>query len=194
MLYISSMENKNIRELTKDKLEIFWNEHSEYLKYTFGRKVIADIAKFKYDVHQNQELVKNYIELNERGTSQLRQFNRLNYGYNALGGKLTPGVIGLHSRATLDDKDTTHDHIFGVTAVGWKVHTIIKELFDEGRSTKFIHDYMTEEWLPNHLYYWCQVKITKEEHKKDNLARDEHTLDEKENLIHYNEASIELLI
>ena len=55
------MENKNIRELTKDKLEIFWNEHSEYLKYTFGRKVIADIAKFKYDVHQNQELVKNYI-------------------------------------------------------------------------------------------------------------------------------------
>ena len=194
MLYISSMENKNIRDLTKDKLEIFWNEHSEYLKYTFGRKVIADIAKFKYDVHQNQELVKNYIDLNERGTSQLRQFNRLNYGYNALGGKLTPGVTGLYSRATLDDKDTTHDHIFGVTAVGWKVHTIIKELFDEGRSTKFIHDYMTEEWLPNHLYYWCQVKITKEEHKKDNLARDEHTLDEKENLIHYNQANIELLI
>ena len=53
---------------------------------------------------------------------------------------------------------------------------------------------MTEEWLPNHLYYWCQVKITKEEHKKDNLARDEHTLDEKENLIHYNEANIELLV
>ena len=75
-----------------------------------------------------------------------------------------------------------------------KNKSLLKELFDEGRSTKFIHDYMTEEWLPNHLYYWCQVKITKEEHKKDNLERDEHTLDEKENLIHYNEAIIELLI
>ena len=188
------MKNKNIKDLTKDKLQKFWNENSDYLKYTFGRKVIADVAKFKYDVHQNQNLVKEYVELNEKGSSKLRQFNRLNYGYNGLGGRLTPGVTSLYSRATLDDKDTTHDHLFGVTAVGWEVHTIIKKLFDEGRSSKFIHDYMTEQWLPNNLHLCVMVKITKDEHTKDNLARDEHTLEEKENLVHYNEAGIEVLV
>ena len=188
------MKNKNIKDLTKDKLQKFWNENSDYLKYTFGRKVIADVAKFKYDIHQNQNLVKEYVELNEKGTSKLRQFNRLNYGYNGLGGRLTPGVTDLYSRATLHDKNTTHDHLFGVTAVGWEVHTIIKKLFDEGRSSKFIHDYMTEQWLPNNLHLWIVIKITKDEHKKDNLARDEHTLEEKENLVHYNEAGIEVLV
>ena len=188
------MKNKNIIELTKPQLKKFWEENSDYLKYTFGRKIIADVAKFKYDVHQNQQLVKEYVELNEKVTSQLRQFNRLNYGYNGLGGRLTPSVTGLYSRATLDNKDTTHDHLFGVTAVGWKVHTIIKKLFDEGRSSKFIHDYMTEQWLPNNLHLWIVIKITKDEHKKDNLARDEHTLEEKENLVHYNEANIEILV
>ena len=73
------MKNKNIIELTKPQLKKFWEENSDYLKYTFGRKIIADVAKFKYDDHQNQQLVKEYVELNEKGTSQLRQFNRLNY-------------------------------------------------------------------------------------------------------------------
>ena len=99
------MKNKNIIELTKPQLKKFWEENSDYLKYTFGRKIIADVAKFKYDVHQNQQLVKEYVELNEKGTSQLRQFNRLNYGYNGLGGRLTPSVTGLYSRATLDNKE-----------------------------------------------------------------------------------------
>ena len=45
------------------------------------------------------------------------------------------------------------------------VHTIIKKLFD--RSSKFIHDYMTEQWLPNNLHLWVMVKITKDE--EDNL-------------------------
>ena len=175
------MKNKNIIELTKPQLKKFCEENSDYLKYTFGRKIIADVAKFNYAVHQNQQLVKEYFELNEKGTSQLRQFNRLNYGYNGLGGRLTPSVTGLYSRATLNNKDTTHDHLFGVTAVGWKVHTII-------------HDYMTEQWLPNNLHLWIVIKITKDEHKKDNLARDEHTLEEKENLVHYNEANIEILV
>lgn len=187
------MKNKNIKDIVAPKLEKFWEENKEYLKYTFGRKVIADVAKFKYDIHQDQDLVREYIELNEKGTSQLRQFNRLNYGYNGLGGRLTPGVTGLYSRATLTDKDTTDDHLFGVTAVGWKVHMVIKELFDEGMSSKFIHDYMTEEWLPNHLHLWVVVKITKKEHKSNNLARDKHTIEEKENLVHYNEAGIEVL-
>ncbi len=54
------MKNKNVIELTKPQLKKFWEENSDYLKYTFGRKIIADVAKFKYDVHQNPQLVKEY--------------------------------------------------------------------------------------------------------------------------------------
>ena len=55
------MKNKNIKDLTKDKLQKFWNENSDYLKYTFGRKVIADVAKFKYDIHHWLILHGRYV-------------------------------------------------------------------------------------------------------------------------------------
>ena len=84
--------------------------------------------------------------------------------------------------------------MFGVTAVGWKIHNIIKDLYEDGRSQRYIVDYMTEQWLPKNLHLWVCVKITKQEHKSDNLARDKHTLEEKEWLVHYNEANIEILV
>ena len=189
------MKNKNVIELTKPQLKKFWKENSEEIKYYFGRKVAGDIAQFEFDrYYSNQQIVKNYTELNEKGTCKLRQLNRLKYGYNGLGSKLTPGVTGLYSEATLHDKDTTNDHLFGVTAVGWKIHNIIKDLYEDGRSQRYIVDYMTEQWLPKNLHLWVCVKITKQEHKSDNLARDKHTLEEKEWLVHYNEANIEILV
>ena len=53
---------------------------------------------------------------------------------------------------------------------------------------------MTEEWLPNNLHLWVCVQITKEEHKSDNLARDKHTLEEKNKMVHFDEGQIVLYI
>jgi hypothetical protein len=51
---------------------------------------------------------------------------------------------------------------------------------------------MVNEWLYEHLHYWFTVKITKEEHKQENLARNKHSLEDKINLVHYDEAGINL--
>ena len=34
--------------------------------------------------------------------------------------------------------DNTNDHLFGVSEVGWKIHTLIKELYDKGKSQDYI--------------------------------------------------------
>ena len=52
---------------------------------------------------------------------------------------------------------------------------------------------MIKNWLSDNLHLWVEAKITKLEHKADNLARDEHTLQQKLNLVHYDEGNIQLL-
>jgi len=191
------VENKNIELITKQKIKKFWDKNSDILKYYFGRKVVGDIAQFDFDKkYPNQQIVKEYTELNEEGTCKLRQLNRLKYGYNGLGGKLTPSVTGLKSKKALEShyNDNTNDHLFGVTKVGWKIHTLIKELYDKGKSQDYIVNHMTEKWLPNNLHLWVCVQITKEEHKSDNLARDKHTLEEKNKMVHFDEGQIVLYI
>ena len=82
--------NKNIEQITKPKLKKFWDKNSDILKYYFGRKIVGDIVQFKFDEeYPNQQIVKEYTELN---ICKLRQLNRLKYGYNGIGGKLTPSV------------------------------------------------------------------------------------------------------
>jgi hypothetical protein len=133
--------------------------------------------------------------LNKNDTCGLRQLGRLVFGYNGLGFKISPAKTGLQSRASLQVKgsECTSDHIVGVTLAGWEIHTKIKELFDKGEPKETIVNMMVKNWLSDNLHLWVQAKITKEEHKGDNLARDEHTLQEKLDLIHYDQGGIQLL-
>ena len=58
------VENKNIEQITKPKLKKFWDKNSDILKYYFGRKIVGDIAQFKFDEeYHNQQIVKEYTEL-----------------------------------------------------------------------------------------------------------------------------------
>ena len=44
---------------------------------------------------------------------------------------------------------------------------------------------MVDTWLYENLFLWMTVKVSKKEHKKENIARDKHTLDQKMCLEHY---------
>tara|TARA_Y100000593_G_C4305618_1_gene335580 strand:- start:1049 stop:1669 length:621 start_codon:yes stop_codon:yes gene_type:complete len=203
---ISKLNKSTLKELTKDKLKFYWNENSEALRYRFSRNCYMWMQGFEFDKQSQQYLVDEYSQLvvtkkSPSGTSKLRQFGRLVFGYNGLGFKISPAVTGLMSERSLHvpSGKCTDDHILGVTPVGWKIHTMLRDAYDKSYKDYGEADilklstYLADNWLEDNLHYWVEAKITREEHRKDNLARDRHTLEQKENLVHYDEGSIHLL-
>ena len=51
-----------------------------------------------------------------------------------------------------------------------------------------------DEWIFDNLYLWGTIKVSKIEHKKDNILRNKNTLDQKINFEHYKILSINDLI
>ena len=76
------------------------------------------------------------------------------------------------------------DHIVGATAIGRHV----KEIFEKNGLNI---DYMVNEWLPENLYLWATVKVTNEEHERENILRNSDcTIEEKFNFKHYVNTSL----
>ena len=69
------------------------------------------------------------------------------------------------------------DHFFGVTLSAEEV----RKAFEK---SNFNIDYMVNEWLPNKYYMFIKWYVTPEEHKKENILRGEHTLEQKDNFEH----------
>ena len=192
------MDKLNLKPLpliVGTSLKTIYKKEQRKLDYRFGRAVNGWISNLEYDMTQDKDLVDDYTKLNKNDTCGLRQLGRLVFGNNGLGFKISPAKTGLSSRASLQVKgsECTSDHIVGVTLAGWEIHTKIKELFDKGEPKETIVNMMVKNWLSDNLHLWVEAKITKEEHKKENLARDEHTLQEKLDLIHYDQGNIQLL-
>ena len=194
---------KSLPELVMGTMTKTYLKNKNHIDYAFGRMIHMWVAGLQYDMTQPSELVDNYCKLNEKNTSQLRQFSRLSFGYLGLGYKFTPTRCGLISRAaqllknkmssTKYQNKLTNDHLFGVTLIGWKIHNIIQDMLKDNIVVDDIVNYMVDEWLPDNLFLWAQATLTKKEHKSENLGRDNHTLQEKINLVHYNEGGIELI-
>jgi len=96
-------------------------------------------------------------------------FGRLMLGYN--GASYGNGIVsGAYTEEWKRKKDAnksykgTSDHVGGTTAVGKYVVKVFKE-------NNLDIDYMVDKWLPENLYLWATVKVTVEEHKKDNILR-----------------------
>ena len=51
-----------------------------------------------------------------------------------------------------------------------------------------------EGWLHDNLHLWGMVRVTKEEHHKDNIVRNKHNLNEKLNFEHYKTINIDDLV
>ena len=109
----------------------------------------------------------------------LRRFvYRLGFGYFGVGKQsgLSSGICT--EEASTPGASTTGDHLFGATEVGKHVHQeFLKHNCDI--------EYMVDTWLYENLFLWMTVKVSKKEHKKKNIARNKHTLDQKMCLEHY---------
>jgi hypothetical protein len=203
------MNKTTLKELTKDRLNDWWNngkikdKHGvvrntkEYVPRLFGLALNRYLSDLEYHKTQPDWFVQSYRNDNHRNTCLENQIYRLIIGYNGIGGVLTPGITNLYSEEALKCNDNsllTDDHIIGVTEVGRIVRNIIDSLLEQGLTNDEIINYMSYEWLPENLYLWVKAKITRKEHKKNNLPRNKHTLEEKVNLVHYNIGKIKLVI
>ena len=189
VLPTTTLNPLNIVELTKDKKDAMWSENGEDMRINFHRTLIMLKAGMDFDLTLPKHLFDKHRQINDRGTCPFIQFNRLLIGYNGLGYHITPTRCGLMSEASVgvDSSKCTKDHHMGVTKVGIQVVNAFE-------ACDFDFDYMVNEWLYEHLHYWFTIRITKEEHKKENLSRNEHSVEEKENFVHYNEGNIKVIV
>ena len=120
--------------------------------------------------------------------NQLRGWLRLSMGYRGIG--FNNGVYSdLKTKQTLNKtrKEFTFDHVVGTTLCGETVKKIIEQ-------NNFDIKYLLNNWLFDNLYLWGTLKVTKEQHKKDNIIRNNHSLIEKLNLDHYKSINLGDLI
>ena len=107
-----------------------------------------------------------------------KAFYRLMIGYYGVGygNGFSSGLLS--NDASVKGIPTTTDHWAGASKVGEYVHMIFKK-------SGYDIDWMLNEWLYDNLHLWATIKVTKEEHKKENIIRNGHTLEEKNKLKHY---------
>lgn len=107
---------------------------------------------------------------------------RLTWGYNIYNNQKNLNS-GLCTKECYDYiiNDKSHklvqDHFFGVTLSAEEV----RKAFEQ---SNFDIDYMVNEWLPNNYYLFVKWYVTPEQHKKENIIRGEHTVEEKDNYQH----------
>ena len=132
----------------------------------------------KEKVWEEEGLLKDYFRANlhilkyfdENPQIFSDDFVKKGYYKNGIGyrgvGKGDGFSSGLYSTATvgLPSSMCTNDHIVGATTVGEYVHEMLKE-------NDYRIDWMVDEWLYANLYLWATIKVTKEEHKKENIIR-----------------------
>ena len=191
------MEKSKLAQLldNNNKFEIFIDKNYTTLQYRFTRSCVQWLSGFEFDdEYPNKDEVKQFTTLNDRGTCGLRQDGRHFFGYQGAGGMkgIDCDIYSLAAiKSGLPRNKLVRDHIMGVTAIGWSIHDILKKKYDTKENKKDIIEYMGD-WIIDNLHLWVCVFITKEEHSK--LAKDKHTLHDKINFVHYDEAGIEVTL
>ena len=160
-----------VKEFNKRRRDILWEKEKEHFKTHFRLKL--NILKM-LDKQTDFKVPDKFYE---------GEFYRLSLGYRGIG-KNSGFASGIQSSASqkVPSNLTTRDHLLGTTEVGKFIH-------DEFKQYNYDIDFMVNTWLYAHLFLWATIKITKEEHQKGNVIRNEHTLSEKLNLLHYRNVS-----
>lgn len=122
------------------------------------------------------------LEIEEGSTEkELNSFMyRLGLGYYGIGkqGGIPSGVLTEESKL----HKNTDDHVFGVVEIGKYIHQEFKE-------HGYDIEYMVEQWLYDNLWLWMTIKVSTKEHKKENIIRNKHTIEEKKLFRHYKNVS-----
>jgi|TARA_B110000263_G_C15125588_1_gene426428 hypothetical protein len=199
--------SKTLKELTKNSLDKILNHSSiqnKQIKYHFGLKLYQYASGKHYDHTldwKNDEEKKIVTDIYRgktiRGSRPEKQFQRLLLGYQALPIQLTPLRCNISSRAANNSKKQyVKDHVIGVTSAGQYIARTLDALVSNNYKNISNIDNaireMTENWLKDHLWLWATCRVTHDEHKQENLDRGDNrfTVDQKEKLLHYNEAGI----
>ncbi len=135
--------------------------------------------KFKQWLKANLSTLKNMDDNPDIYSEKYyKEFYRLMIGYYGVGygNGFSSGLLS--NDASVKGTPTTTDHWAGASKVGEYVHMIFKK-------SGYDIDWMLNEWLYDNLHLWATIKVTKEEHKKENIIRNGHTLEEKNKLKHY---------
>ena len=157
------------------------------------RKYICDnflIACDKLTV-VNKRKPKNFLWSNNHHNktgyqNQLEGWRKNEMGYRGIG--YNSGVwskISTEQTTGKLAKELTKDHVVGVTLCG----QIVEEMLENNTL-----QYLIKNWLLDNLYLWGTIRMTKEEHHKDNVIQDQHTLKEKINFKHYKNINFKDLI
>ena len=155
---------KYFNDNTRERL---WKKNAEEYKRWFGRQ----IRTLKNDVDAGA---------NEK---ELAQFTyRLALGYFGVGkqGGLTSGLVT--EDTMINGIKKTADHLLGTTQIGKFIH-------EECEKNNWNFDYMVNVWLYENLWLWMTIKVTTEEHRSDNIIRNEHSIEDKLLLKHYKKVS-----
>lgn len=155
---------KYFNDNTREKL---WKKNGEEYKRWFGRQ----IRTLKNDVDS---------DANEKELSQFTY--RLALGYFGVGkqGGLTSGLVT--EDTMIKGVKKTADHLLGTTQIGKFIH-------EECEKNNWNFDYMVNVWLYENLWLWMTIKVTTEEHRSDNIIRNEHSIQDKLLLKHYKKVS-----
>jgi|TARA_B110000971_G_scaffold28109_1_gene25187 hypothetical protein len=162
-----SDNNMNIKNLfsTQGKKDILWKKNEVKLKKWFKSNLIL----LRTMDENSSDFDNDYKD---------RAFYRLMVGYYGVGygNGFSSGLAS--NNASVGNIKTTLDHWAGMTEVGRYVHEVFKK-------SEYNIDWMLNEWLYDNLHLWATIKVTKEEHKKENIIRNNHSLEEKNELKHY---------
>tara|TARA_B110000858_G_C17476825_1_gene325325 strand:- start:50 stop:544 length:495 start_codon:yes stop_codon:yes gene_type:complete len=155
---------KYFNDNTRDGL---WKKNGESYKRWFGLSLT--ITKSAIDFGANEKEMNQLVY-------------RLVLGYFGVGkqGGLTSGLVS--EDAMMKGVKKTADHLLGTTQIGKFIH-------EEFEKNNFDIDYMVNVWLYENLWLWQTIKVTSEEHRKDNIIRNEHSIEDKLLLKHYKKVS-----
>ena len=139
--------------------------------------------------------MKTFKDLFEPARDEKWKINQVKYEYNfQLACEL---LIPIRKRFDLELKhkfgkdyiyDVSDDHVLGATLIG---ETVEKAIEMSNWNPKLL---IKEGWLHDNLHLWGMVRVTKEEHHKDNIVRNKHNLNEKLNFEHYKTINIDDLV
>jgi len=154
-----------VKEFNRRKRDKIWEQRGPEIKVNFKENL--EVLEFKSKEHHKKTI---------------KSFEQVGIGYNGLG---TQFISGIQSEASVGkaSKETVNDHLIGAAKIGEFVHNELKK-------SNYNINWMVDHWLYEHLFLWGTVKITREEHRKENVLRNSnHTIEQKLNLEHYKNVS-----
>ena len=154
----------------KIKEQMTFKEYFNTYKSTscFDKKGAIIKSTFHKTLSELNLIIENGWD--DKSTCHYRNFCRLMLGYNATsyGNGITSGAYTEEWKRKKDVNKSykgTSEHPGGCLAVGLHIVNVFKE-------NNLDIEYMVDKWLPENLYLWATIKVTKEEHKKENILRD----------------------